>query len=951
MMKKWIKRITLLLLILLVGLIVTPFFLKGKIIKALKYEANNQLNATIDFSEDIGITFFKQFPKITVTLIETSVIGIGEFIGDTFMYLPKTEFSLNAKSIINGDRANIKGIVLNQPYVNIKVNKDGQANWDIIKPDSTRSDSALELSLGLEDIEVIDGRFNYDDRSIPFSTAADKLNILAKGDLEAENFMLVGTVETPELEMTYNGLNLLHNVNTDVNVQMDMDMKNMKFTFKEGKAKLNNLDLEAEGFVQLNEDDMDFDLKFSSANTAFKNILSLVPAIFAKDFNKVKTQGSMAFEGFMKGKMTDTRYPAFGFKTNVTNGYFKYPQLPEAVSNIFLNLDVSNKDGIPDHTVIHMPKFSATALNENIRANVLIKTPISDPLVDAKVKGKIDLGQLKKFVPLEESEKYQGVVDADLFVNSYMSYIETEQYDKVKTKGFFKGENLVINSSSLQDQLDINQLDLVFTPSEVEINAFKGNYGKSDYDIAGTVKNLIPYIIKDETLTGKLNLSSTYFNTNPFMTEMPVQQVEEPQLQDTVDMVYLDIPGNLDIDFAAEIKSLIYDNLNIEDVSGSLKMADQKIQMQNVKGKLLDGSFVMKEGTYDASHPSNPFSGLDFKLDRVDILKSATYLNFIKKLGPIAKYTNGLFSIDFKMGTELLNDLSPKYPTFNGEGVIKVSNATIKGLKTLNTIGDMLKIEKLKSFNVKDLLIRFKIINGNFALLDSITLPLWKGSELKLTGGSSLTGDIQYFGRIDIPRALFGEANTALNGLLDKTKAKGLNIDVSSMVPVDALIGGSFTNPTVKLDLGSTKKSLIDNVKDQAKKEVVKKVDEGKEIGKAKVEAEKERAKQRALDSIAEVKAKAKVKADAIVAEAEARAAAIKAEARRSAATQKAKLYAQADSIEKRGSNPLEKLATRKTAEKLRLEADKKEQQILVEADKRADAVVQKAREQATKLE
>ena len=103
------------------GLIVTPFFLKGKIIKALKYEANNQLNATIDFSEDIGITFFKQFPKITVTLRETSVIGIGEFIGDTFMYLPKTEFSLNAKSIINGDRANIKGIVLNQPYVNIKV--------------------------------------------------------------------------------------------------------------------------------------------------------------------------------------------------------------------------------------------------------------------------------------------------------------------------------------------------------------------------------------------------------------------------------------------------------------------------------------------------------------------------------------------------------------------------------------------------------------------------------------------------------------------------------------------------------------------------------------------------------------------------------------------------------------------------------------------------------------
>jgi len=950
-MKKWLIRISVILILLIAVLIAAPFLLKGKIIQALKHEANTQLNAQVDFNEDIGLSFFKQFPKLTITLKETSIIGKGDFLGDTLAYLPEAQVSVDAMAIYNGDRANIQDIYLDRPFINLKVTKEGKANWDIVAADTSPSDSAVAISLGLEQVEIKEGRFAYDDRSMPYSTSAKDLNIRATGDLEADQFMLDAALETSSLDMTYNGLHFLNNVNTRADVQMDMDMKNMKFTFKEGKVKLNNLDLTSEGFVQLNEDDMDFDLVFASKNTDFKNILSLVPAVFTREFDQVKTKGSMAFNGFMKGKMTDTQYPAFGFTTDVSNGYFKYPDLPEAVSNINLKLDVTNKDGVPDHTVISLPKFSARVLNENITANALVKTPISDPLVDANVKGKIDLGKMKKFIPLEESEKYQGVIDADLAVHTYMSYIETEQYDQVKTQGFFKGENLVINSSSLQDELDIKKLDMAFTPKEVNINAFNGSFGKSDYDITGKVENLIPYLVKDETLKGDLSFTSNYFNTNPFMTEAPVEQIEDPQPQDSVQMAYIDIPDNLDINFKANVKSLIYDNLKIEDVSGSMQMADQKIQMQDVKGKVLDGSFLMKEGTYDATHPSSPFSGLDFKLDQVDIVKSATYLDFIEKLGPIAKLANGLFSIDFKMGTELLNDLSPKYPTFNGEGIIKVSSATIKGLKTLNTIGDILKIEKLKSFTVKDLMIPFKIVNGDFALLDSITLPLWKGSKLKLTGGSSLTGDVKYFGRIDIPRSLFGEANTALNGLLDKTKAKGLNLDISNMVPVDALIAGSFTNPSVKLDLGHTKKSLIDNVKDQAKKEVVKKIDEGKELGKAKVEAEKERAKQRAADSIAIVKAKAKAKADALVAEAEARAGAIKAEARRNAAEQKAKIYAQADSIEKRGTNPLEKLATRKTAEKLRLEADKKEKQIIGEADKRADAVVQKARDQAGKLE
>lgn len=951
-MKKWFKRIAIVLLVLLVGLVIAPFLLKGKIIKLLKKEVNTSLNAQVDFNENVSLNFFKHFPKLTVDITETSVLGVGIFEGDTLAFIPKLSVSLDAMNIISGDRANIKALYIDNPYLNLLVKKDGAANWDIIKPDSARLDSSeTELSFGLEKIEINNARFAYDDLSIPYSSFANNVNLKAVGDLEAENFTLIGTLETPSLDMTYAGLNFLHKVKTNLDLRLDVDMKNMRFTFKEAKGKLNELDLASDGFVQLNEEDMDFDLTFSSANTDFKNILSLVPAVYAKNFSDIETKGKMSFNGFMKGKMTEENYTPFAFNLEVQEGYFKYPNLPEAVKDINLALGLTNADGVPDHTVIDMPRFSAVVLNEKIFAKANIKTPLSDPLIDTELKGKLNLGQVKRFYPLDEKESYQGVIDADIAINSYLSYVETKQYDKVKTEGYFKGKDLLITTSSLQDQLTIANLDLSFNPKQVAVVAFDGSFGKSDFDIKGTVENLIPYLIKDDKLMGNISCVSNYFNTNPFMSEAPVEQVAVPMPQDTAPLSYIQLPANLDITFTADVKTLIYDNLKIDNLTGEMHMADQKIRMEKVNGSLLGGDFFIKEGTYDATSPSNPFSGLDFKLNKIDILKSVAYFEFIEKLGPIAKYADGLFSLDFKMGTELQNDLSPKYPTFNGEGVITITNTVVQGLKTLNIIGDRLNIDKLKTFEVKNLLVRFKIVNGNFALLDSLVLPLYKGISMKMSGGSSLVGDLNYFARFDIPRELFGNANEQLNGLLAKAKAKGINIDVSKMVPVDAIIGGTFMSPKITLDLGSAKKSLIDNVKEQAKKELTDKITEGKDIGKAKIEAEKERARQRANDSIEVVKQKAREKAQQIIEEAEARAATIKAEARRSAAAVKAQVYAQADSVQAKGTNPIEKLTSKKVADRMRLEADKKEEQAINEADKRADAIVEQAKQQAAKLE
>jgi len=953
-MKKFLKITGISLLVILIALIAAPFLLKGKIIKLLKEETNNTLNAKVDFNNDIGVELFSHFPKLTVTITEASVIGVDSFLNDTLAYFPELEVALDLKNLLSDERANIKDIYLKNAYINLKINKQGLANWDIIKPDTANQeddDTASKLSFGLENITVQNARVYYDDRTMPFSMVAKNFDMNASGDLEADNFTLKGDMRTPALDMVYAGIPYFSNVNTTADLVMNMDMKNMKFSFKDGNAMLNDLALTAAGFVQLNDEDIDFDLIFATPQSDFKNVLSIVPAIYSKDFNKIKTSGKMAFDGFMKGKMTETTYPAFGFNLAVDNGFFKYPDLAESFSNIFLKLNIDNKDGLPDHTVIDLSKFSATAMGENIKANLLIKTPVSDPYLNGMLKGKLNLADVGKFYPLEKGDDYKGVVLADIDFETYMSSVENGNYEKVKTQGIFNAKNLVIKNSSIPETLNLSEVAMTFNPKNVTVSKFDGTIGKSDFSLNGSVNNIIPYVFANKTLDGTVNLKSNYFNTNPFMTDAPVEEKTNPAPADSVPLQVLDLPDNINFNFAADIKTLIYDNLEMNDFKGKIVLLEQKLYFENITTNMLGGSLAIKEGSYDGSNPGNPFAGLDLKMENFDIIKSFAYLDMIKKLGPVAQYVNGLFSLDFKMGTNLNNDLSPKYPTFDGEGRIRISKAVVNGLSSLNKIGDILKIEKLKTLNIKDVDLRFKIKDGNFALLDSLILPLYKNAKMTLTGTSSLDQKISYFARIDIPRQDFGTANDALNNLLSKTKAKGINIDVSEIVPIDALISGTFTNPKVDIDLRSAKSSLVDNVKKQIKDEVNNKIDEGKDLAKAKLEAEKERARQRASDSIAVVKAKAKEKADQIVAEAEARAAAIRAEARRTAAETKAKVYAEADAQVAKVNNPIDRAVAKQVADKLKSEADKKEQEAIAEADKRADGIVNKAREQAAKLE
>ena len=90
----------------------------------------------------------------------------------------------------------------------------------------------------------------------------------------------------------------------DATINANLDK--MQFSFKESNLQLNDLKASIDGtFAMVGKDyeDMEFDLKLNAPDTQFKDILSLVPAMYTADFKDVKTSGTAKLEAYIKGLM------------------------------------------------------------------------------------------------------------------------------------------------------------------------------------------------------------------------------------------------------------------------------------------------------------------------------------------------------------------------------------------------------------------------------------------------------------------------------------------------------------------------------------------------------------------------------------------------------------------------------------------------------------------------
>lgn len=450
-MKTWKKvlKITGITLLCLIALaFILPLVFKKQITNLVKKEINKNITAHVEFA-DARLSLLRHFPRVTIILKDLSVVGTEDFAGDTLISASRIEASANLFSVIKGKDIKVYGAYLKSPRIHALVNKDGKANWDIAKEtgsDDATDTTASAFKMSLKSYSINNGYIEYRDESTNTFTEWSDVDHRGSGDFTLDEFTLSTVTHAEEASLVQDGIPYLNDTKTDIVTDIKINTKTNTYTFKTDEIVLNNLELAAEGFFQLvNDSTYNMDIKFRSPTNDFKDILSLIPAVYKQDFDKIKTDGEASFKGFVKGTYSPSQIPAYDVSLLVKNGSFQYPDLPKPVKNIELDLHAVNPDGLPDNAVINISKGHLEMDNEPFDFKFLFKNPVTAKYIDAVVKGKLDLSQLSQFIKLSGDTKLSGMVWADAYAKGNLSAIESMQ-GPFSAGGFFNVKNLFYSS-------------------------------------------------------------------------------------------------------------------------------------------------------------------------------------------------------------------------------------------------------------------------------------------------------------------------------------------------------------------------------------------------------------------------------------------------------------------------------------------------------------------------
>ncbi len=496
---KWILIVFagLIVLFLLAGIILPPLF-KDDIKAAIDKELAKSVNADVIFEADqFDLSVFRNFPNITASMEDLGVVNREPFAGEVLFATERFEVEVNLFDILFGDQMRVKGISLIRPVINVKVNKDGQANYDIAIPsaDTTTTTESEDFSFGIDHWEIVDGDLTYDDQTLPYNLTIKGLNHTGSGDFTQDVFDLTTQTLADSVTTSFDGTEYLTNKRAEIDAVISISEDYSKYTFKENNLKVNDFGMSFDGWLKMNENDFGMALTFQSPENSFKSLLSLVPGMYTKDFEKIKTEGELVFNGFVKGTYSDNQMPAFNLNLKVDNAMFKYPDLPTAVSNINMDLLVDNKDGNIDNTVIDLKKLHMDFGNNPVNARALV-TRIYPTNIDAAIDAKLNLAELSQMFPMEGlimKGNYSVNLKAKGVYDSLKKTIPAIDAAMALSNGYVKSADFPIPMEDLRFTSDIKNSSGRMAETVIHVNDFSMTMDNEKFRADLVLQNLDDY--------------------------------------------------------------------------------------------------------------------------------------------------------------------------------------------------------------------------------------------------------------------------------------------------------------------------------------------------------------------------------------------------------------------------------------------------------------------------
>jgi AsmA protein len=495
------KYIGISITVILALMFVTPLIFSDKIKEEIKKTANKKLAGEMNYS-DVNVSFFKHFPSLTLTLDDFKLNGSAPFQKERLINAKEVSFGINVSSLIFGKSIKIDEIYLSNSTINIKVNKEGLANYNVyIAEKEVEKKDEESAAIKLDRIEIINSQMTYDDKSTQVHFDAFGFNYLGKGDLSQDIFDLYSKAKIDKLNLLYENEHYLMNKKVDADLITKINVNSLSFVFEQNDLMINQLPVDFKGKFDFLKDGYNMDFIVKSTDSNLKDLFTAFPPKYITWLDKTEIKGKTDVFLTLKGKYIESKKiaPELNLDFKIRDGFVNYDKSAFPVSNLNLDLSTGLPSLNPELLIVDTKSISLNINQDYLKGKLFIKG-MNTPEIDAVFNSKIDLEKLNRAIGIPDFElkgmlvgegKAKGKYDpqhkifpiTNANINLKSGYIKTKYYPNPIT-------NINILTTIKNQKGTFSDLKVTLKPAEftfegnpVFVEAQLDNFDDLEYDI------------------------------------------------------------------------------------------------------------------------------------------------------------------------------------------------------------------------------------------------------------------------------------------------------------------------------------------------------------------------------------------------------------------------------------------------------------------------------------
>ncbi len=478
-------------IVLLIGLNLyfTNERLRGLILPEVRSAVGTEVQV-----DQMSLTFFKTFPQFGV---ELQNFVLPDPNGETVASLEELLVGVELFPLLRNE-ISISHLQLNRPVLNYRVYPDSTSNIDFLleTPEEPEQPESEGYAIAIPEFTIQSATINYRDEPGEVIIVMNDLN----ADISLQFADLIESTVNANLgslSASAGGTSYVDNLSLSLNQVSTVDLENERLELTEGTFSIRGLALNIAGSVSnWSADAPSIDLQFSSSSENFGELLRLAPPEFDEQLAGLETRGALQLEGSVAGSITEEKLPAFDLLVNVSDGYLQNPDLPDAIEDINLSLELNND-------LATLSEFSARAAQNMITASGTVERPLDDDAIfSIAFDGDVDLATVSRFYPIEDFgvQTLSGQLAADMTANGRIDQTED---------AMFSG-NFILSDGALQ-YVDvprpIEQINARIQASQDRIQIDESGFraASNRFNMSGNISNPLDEANRNVDLSATVN--------------------------------------------------------------------------------------------------------------------------------------------------------------------------------------------------------------------------------------------------------------------------------------------------------------------------------------------------------------------------------------------------------------------------------------------------------------